>query len=154
MNRKPVSTRPWYRFQNQVKEGDEAADLYVYDFIGDSWDGESVTAKKFVAELQALPESVARLNVHINSPGGSVFDAVAIANVLRGHRAKVAVAIEGLAASAATIVAMGGDSIGIADNALFMIHDPYGLTVGNAKEMRKMADALERARDSIVATSR
>lgn len=152
MLRKPIAPHPWFRFQNAVKEGDEAADIYVYDFIGESWDGESVSAKKFVAELAALPKSVARLNVHINSPGGSVFDAVAIANVLREHSADVVVSIEGLAASAATIVAMGGDTIGIAENALFMIHDPYGFALGNAKDMRKTADALDRARDSIVAT--
>jgi ATP-dependent Clp protease, protease subunit len=144
----------WYKFQNEVREGDEAADLYIYDVIGDSWDGESVTAKRFMADVNGLPQSVGRIRLHINSPGGSVFDAVAIANVLRAHRAAVDVSIEGLAASAATVVAMGGDSIGIAENALFMIHDPYGAAIGGAKEMRDMADALDRVRDGIVATYR
>lgn len=144
--------REWYRFTNEVKEGDGAADLYVYDYIGATWDGEGVTAKKFMADVQALPKSVAQINLHVNSPGGSVFDAVAIANMLRAHRAAVNVSIEGLAASAATIVSMAGDKISIAENALFMIHDPYGFAMGGAKEMRAEADALDRVRDAIVAT--
>lgn len=145
-----ASARAWYRFSNLAADATEA-DLYVYDVIGD-WGVESVTASRFVKDLMALPASVRQINLHINSPGGSVFDAVAIANSLRSHRADVVVKIEGLAASAATIVAMAGDAIQIAENAVFMIHDPWAVTIGGAKDMRAQADALERVRDSIIAT--
>lgn len=146
--------RGWYRFTNQVADGDLEAELYVYDVIGDWGFGESVSARQFVSDLAALPQSVRRITLHVNSPGGSVFDAVAIANSLRAHKADVEVKIEGLAASAATIVAMAGKQIQIAENAMMMIHDPYAIAVGGAKDMRAQADALDRVRDSIVATYR
>lgn len=151
---KPKTERPWYRFTSQAKEGDSEADLYVYDIIGGDWLGEGVTAKQFVRDLEALPASVSKINLHINSPGGSVFDATAIANVLKAHRAAVNVEIEGLAASAATVVAMAGDRVGIAENAMFMIHNPAGFVMGGAEDMRATADALDRVRDAIVATYR
>lgn len=147
--------RIWYRIATQ--QDGVAADLYVYDEIGKSfWDDDTVSAKQFIEDLRALPESVKVLRVHVNSPGGDPFDATAIANALRAQRVEkgrtVEVSIEGLAASAATIITCAGDTIRIADNALFMVHQPWSIEIGDAKAMRAMAEALDRISDSIVAT--
>lgn len=146
-----MKTRSWYRIVNAA-DG-TAADLYVYDSIGKSyWDDSTVTAKQFVADLAALPESVKTIRVHVNSPGGDVFDAVAIANALKAHPASIEMSIEGLAASAATIITMAGDTIRIVKNGLVMVHNPHGFVFGTAEEMRKIAGLLDKVRDSIVAT--
>lgn len=149
--------RNWYRIVAEA--AGQAADLFIFGEIGKSfWDDDAVSAKQLIDALSALPESVSTLRVHVNSVGGDVFDAIAIANVLRSqsrdrHRT-VEMSIEGLAASAATIVTSAGDSIKIADNAILMIHDPIGGTWGPATEMRKMADLLDQVRGSIIATYR
>lgn len=151
------ASRQWYRFAAQAESG--VADLWIYDYIGiDPWDGSGVGAKAFIDELTALPASVTALRVHVNSGGGDVFDGVAIANALRAQSTEksrtVEVLIEGLAASAATLITSAGDSIRIAQNALMMIHDPSALVWGPAAEMRKMAEVLDTVRDAIVATYR
>jgi ATP-dependent protease ClpP protease subunit len=96
--------------------------------------------------------------VPVNSPGGDPFDATAIANALRAERVQkgrtVEVSIEGLAASAASIVTSAGKPIKMARNALVMIHNPRGLVFGPADDMRQMAEALDRVRDAIIATYR
>lgn len=149
--------RNWYRI---VAHADPlVTDLYIYDEIGKSfWGDQTVTAKQFIADLGALPDAVTTLRLHVNSPGGDVFDAVAIANSLRAqHTDKgrtIEVFVEGLAASAATIITSAGDAIHMASNALLMIHDPMGLVMGPPSEMRSMADLLETVRGSIIATYR
>jgi ATP-dependent protease ClpP protease subunit len=148
-----ISNKPWYRIKMQNDGGKDSADIYIYDVIGQSfWDPEAVSAKQLVNEVNALPDSVKTLNVHINSPGGNVFDGVAIANFLKQHKATVNVIIEALAASAASIVAMAGDKIIMADNALMMIHHASALVIGNATDMLEMAALLEKISDSIVTT--
>lgn len=148
-----MNQRQWYRFT--VHAAADVAELLIYDVIGyDFWTGEGVTAKQFVKDLAALPESVATIKVRVNSPGGDVFDAVAIANALKQHKARVEMSIEGLAASAATIITSAGDVIAMADNALLMIHNPWSWAVGEAKDMRKVADDLDKIRGSIIATYR
>jgi len=151
-----AGAREWYRIRCEA--GADVAEIWIYDFIGADWFGEGVSAKSFLDELRALPDSAKTLRVHVNSPGGDVFDAVAIANMLREQsRDKgrtVEMLIEGLAASAATIITSAGDSIKIAENAMLMIHNPSGIVLGEAKDMRSMADALESIRDAIVATYR
>jgi len=150
-----MKLRQWYRFD--AKADGPSADLYIYSDIGYSyWDDTSVTAKSFIDDLNALPAGVQNLNVHINSLGGDVFEAVAITNALRawgGQQGRIVTTmIEGIAASAATIVAMGGTKIIMADNALMMVHNPWTIAIGNAAEMRKTADALDAVRNTIVAT--
>jgi ATP-dependent protease ClpP protease subunit len=149
--------RNWYRFQAQADPA--VVDVHVFGPIGPSiWDDGAVTAATFVAALEQLAAGVTTIRVHVNSPGGDVFEATTIANALRAQRTEhgrtVDVAIEGLAASAASIITMAGAPIRIADNALVMIHDPMALTFGNAGEHRAMSDALDKIRDSIVATYR
>jgi len=149
--------RLWYRILAQA-DG-QAADVYVYDVIGKSWwDDDTVTAKKFIDDLNALPASVVTLRVHVNSAGGDVFDAIAIANALRAQamerKRAVDVLIDGLAASAATIVTSAGDRVIAAANAIVMIHNPQALVVGDARAMQKMAGALDTVREAIIASYR
>jgi ATP-dependent protease ClpP protease subunit len=147
----------WFRFTKSAN----VADVFIYDFIGDWIDdywGFGVTARSFIASLQDISPDTTTIRVHINSPGGDVFSALTIANALRSQRQEkgrtVEVLIEGLAASAASVVAMGGGSIKIADNALMMIHDPWGVVQGNARDMRQTAGTLDTIRDSVVASYR
>lgn len=148
--------REWYRIRCEADAA--VAEIWIYDIIGADWFGDGVTAKNFLAELRALPESAKTLRVHVNSPGGDVFDAVAIANLLRAQSQEkgrtIEMLVEGLAASAATIITSAGDSIKIASNAMMMVHNPSGMVWGEAKDMRSMADALDSIRDAIVATYR
>jgi ATP-dependent protease ClpP protease subunit len=125
----------WYRIE--ASAGSEA-DVWIYDEI--SWLG--VQAEQFVRELNAVKASTIRL--HINSPGGNVFDGSTIHNALRMHPAKVVTHIEGLAASIASYIALAGDEIVIADAAMVMIHDPWAITIGDADEHRKTQEVLEK----------
>jgi ATP-dependent protease ClpP protease subunit len=156
--RRPVGAtgapRQWYRMVAQAAGDAPAthADVYLYDDIGAGFWTDGVTAKDFINELNALPASVATIRLHINSPGGDVFDALAMANALRQHPAAVDVSIEGLCASAATIVSSAGTNVIMADNALMMVHKPLSLAFGNAVDMRAMADVLDRLQGVIVNT--
>lgn len=147
--------RKWYRFE--AKADGVSADLYIYSDIGTSWwDDRAVSAQSFKEDLAAVPASVTELVVHVNSLGGDVFDAVAIANLLRAWGAvpgrTVITTVDGIAASAASIVIMAGSTIRIADNGLVMVHNPWTIAIGNAAEMRKTAEALDAVRNTIVAT--
>jgi ATP-dependent protease ClpP protease subunit len=124
----------------------EGAEVSIYDEIG----AYGVSAKSFLDELGALPED-GPLTLRLNSPGGSVFDAVAIHNALRRHAGPVTVWIDGIAASAASYIAMSGDAVVMPQNAFLMIHDPSGFAMGTAEDMRAMAEALDRIKGSLVA---
>lgn len=127
--------KSWYTIRARAS----GAEVLIYDEIG----AYGVSAKGFLAELGALPED-APIDLRLNSPGGSVFDAVAIHNALTRHAGSVTVWIDGIAASAASYVAMAGDEIVIPENAFLMIHDPSGLVVGTAEDMREMAGTLDK----------
>jgi ATP-dependent Clp protease protease subunit len=139
------SDRKFYRMEKTNK----SADIYLYDIIGDSWDG--TTAKQFATDLKALG-AVETLNIFINSPGGSVFDGVAIYNTLIRHRAQKKVMIDGLAGSIASVVAMAGDTIEIAKNGMVMIHNPWAIMMGNAADFRREADVLDQIGATILLT--
>ena len=124
------------------------AEILIYDEIDPFW---GTGAKEFAAGLKELGE-VTTIHVRINSPGGDVFDGVAIYNLLAQHAAKVIVHVDGLAASIASVIAMAGDEIHLAENALMMIHDPWGSIGGSATEMRAMADLLDTVAATIVTT--
>jgi len=123
----------------------ERAEISIYDEIG----AYGVSAKGFLAELGALPDAVP-IDLRLNSPGGSVFDAVAIHNALQRHAGSVTVWIDGIAASAASYIAMAGDEIVMPENAFLMIHDPAGLVMGTAADMREMAGTLDKIAGSMV----
>jgi len=130
----------WYSIRARGNRP-RAAEVFIYGDIGESWWGESVTAKDFVLEIAAL--DVDELTVRINSFGGSVPDGIAIHNAIKRHQAKVTVSIDGVAASIASLIAMAGDTVEMAENALLMIHAPWGAAVGNSAELRDFADMLD-----------
>jgi ATP-dependent Clp protease protease subunit len=136
----------WYEFRAQMKG---AAEIVIYDEIG----AFGIPAKAFLDELRALGP-VAELTVRINSPGGSVFDGVAIYNALKRHQAKVAIWIDGIAASIASMIAMAGDEVVMPDNAMLVLHDPSGLVAGTAADMRATAEALDKMAAAMVAAYR
>ena len=114
-------------------------ELFIYDDIGPSWMG-MIGADDVVFALRGYS---GRVTVRINSPGGSVDEAVAIYNALDRHSGGVDVAIDSLAASAASYIAMVGEKITIADGAAVMIHSPWTMAMGNSEELRKTADILD-----------
>jgi ATP-dependent protease ClpP protease subunit len=116
--------------------------LQIFDQIGEDWFGGSgISAKAFSDALQSVGPGP--LVVEINSPGGNVWDGLAIYNMLRGRQAPVTTRVVGIAASIASIIALAGDSIEMAEASLFMIHDPSGMVAGTSDDMRKMANALD-----------
>ncbi len=133
--------KSWYT----IRARSSGTEVLIYDEIG----AYGVTAKGFLAELGALPDDAA-IDLRLNSPGGSVFDAVAIYNALRRHPGEVTVWIDGIAASAASYIAMAGDTIVMPENAFLMIHDPSGLVMGTAEDMRSTAEALDKVKVSLV----
>lgn len=118
-----------------------SAEIFIYGDIGESWWDEGVAAKTFVPELAAL--DVDQLTVRIASYGGSVQEGIAIHNALKRHRASVTVVIDSIAASIASLIAMAGDRVEIAENALMMLHAPWGYASGNSAELRQYADLLD-----------
>lgn len=129
---------------------DSSAEIWIYADIGESWWGETVTAKDFVKEVAAL--DVEQITVRINSYGGSVADGIAIYNALKRHKASVTVSVDGIAASIASLIAMAGDRVEIAENALMMLHAPWGYTAGNSAELRQYADLLDKWAHSMAAS--
>jgi ATP-dependent Clp endopeptidase proteolytic subunit ClpP len=135
------SAPTWYAIQ-QTADGE--AEVSIYDEIGFG----GVTAKAFLAELKKL--SGQRVHLRINSVGGSVVEGAAIYNALRRHKGGLVVHIDALAASMASVIAMAGDETLIAGNALVMIHNPWGMTMGDADELRKEADILDKLKKTLV----
>ena len=145
MSKKPLNkNRVWYTLKNQAGQ---PAELLIYDVIGD-WAG--LSARQLVNTLKDMDTD--EITVRINSPGGSVFDGIAIYNSLRHHKASIHVQIEGLAASIASVIAMAGDTVQMAENALLMIHNPFGWVGGDAAELRKVADMLDKTTEVIAQT--
>ena len=130
----------WYRITNKSPD---CAEVMVYDEIG-MW---GITAKKFCEDLSAITAKT--ITLRINSPGGQVFDGFAIYSALKSHSAEVNVKIDGVAASIASVIAMAGDTVEIGKNAFVMIHDPASYAFGNASDLRKEAELLDKLRDSI-----
>jgi len=130
----------WYRISGKASE---VAEIYIYDEI--SWWG--ITAQTFVDELREI--TAPQIDLHLNSPGGDVFDAHAIYQALVDHKAQVTTLIDGLAASAASVIAMAGERIVMGRAAMLMIHDAWGLAIGNAADMRDMAARLDKISDVI-----
>ena len=158
-SRKTPAEPDWYSFKAQA--GNPAsAELHIFGPIGGDtfFYEEAITGKAIAEKLDALPEDVKTIRVLVNSTGGSVFDALHIANALRRQREEmnrsVEVEVEALAASAATIITSAGNSIRVPKNALMMIHNPTAAAVGDASLMLEMAAALEKIRGSIIATYR
>lgn len=136
---------PWFDIKAAV--GNTRAQVFIFGVIVDyKWDAEDVTAKEFIDSIKTLGD----FDLHINSPGGSVPAGNAIYNALQRHKGDVTVYIDGLAASMASVVAMGGARVIMPSNAMLMIHDPWSFASGNAADLRKVADTLDKFKTGLV----
>ncbi|UYM16198.1 head maturation protease, ClpP-related [Endozoicomonas euniceicola] len=133
--------RQWYSIKNEAGKNPE---IFIFDDIDDWW---GVSAQSIIDQIRELDAT--NIDVRINSRGGMVFEGIAIYNVLRAHKADIHVSIDGLAASIASVIAMAGDTVSMAENSMMMIHNPYGWAMGDADEMRKTADVMDKVTDSI-----
>ncbi|WP_370180199.1 head maturation protease, ClpP-related [Alteriqipengyuania sp.] len=123
-------------------EADEPNTISIYDVIGeDWWTGGGFTAARAAAALRSIGKN--DVTVNINSPGGDMFEGIAIYNLLREHPAKVTVNVMGLAASAASIIAMAGDTINMGLGSFLMIHNAWGVVIGNRHDMRDAAGLFD-----------
>lgn len=144
---RPDAIERWQPDVRAASEGD--ATISIYDAIGDNWDGTGVTAKRIGAALRNI--GARDVTVNVNSPGGDFFEGVAIYNLLREHQGKVTVRVMGLAASAASVIAMAGDEILMGDGSFLMIHNAWAVAIGNRHDM---ADAAALAPSISVGSSR
>ena len=135
----------WYSIRAQA----EGAEISIHDEIG----AYGITAKAFLAELGELKDAD-RITLCINSPGGSVFDGIAIYNALRRHPAHVLVVVEGIAASIASVIVCAGDEVVMPENAMLMLHEPSAVVSGTADDLLSMAAALEKMLISLISAYR
>lgn len=126
--------------------------INIHGAIGSGGFGPSVSASQIAAQLDGMPDEP--VAVYINSGGGDVFDGIAIHNALKRHNGKVTVYVDGLAASAASVIAMAGDEVVMPANTMLMVHNPWTMTYGGAEDLRKTADILDQTRDAIVTAYR
>jgi ATP-dependent protease ClpP protease subunit len=139
----------WYQIRAKAGAAD-TTEVLIYGDIGESWFGDTVTAAEFVKTLQGIES--ANLVVRINSFGGSVPDGLAIYNALRRYPGTVSVEIDGMALSIASLIAMAGQKVRIAENAMMMIHAPWTIAIGNSAEMRDQADLLDKFAQSMTSS--
>lgn len=140
---------PWYSIRQRAPAAaaqaagaaPKAAEVFIYGDIGESWWSESVSAAGFVRELNALDAD--QITIRINSIGGSVPDGIAIHNAIKRHKAKTTTVIDGMALSIASLIALAGDTVEMADNATMMIHAPWTYMAGNSADLREQADVLD-----------
>lgn len=133
----------WYAFKN-APDKDGEVELSLYDEIGSF----GIGAKQFIAELKEYKGQ--HVHLRINSPGGEIVEGSAIYNALTRHEGGLTVHIDALAASMASVIAMSGDPVYMADNALLMIHNPWTLAAGEAKDLRKQADLLDTMKSNLI----
>lgn len=146
-----ATIEPFLNIKQEFKaevNGDEAT-LYVYGDIGESWWDETSTSAIDVKNFLET-NSAKTINVRVNSLGGDVFDGIAIYNQLKSHDAKIIMHIDGIAASAASIIAMAGDEIHMPKTSMLMIHNAWTFAYGNAKDFRKVAEDLDKIGNAIV----
>lgn len=137
----PKPGEDWFRIEN--KAGENVTHVYIYDEIG-YW---GTTASDFAKELAVI--DTADIHFHINSPGGEVFDGVAIYNAILNHKSNTTAYVDALAASAASFIATSADKLIMAKNATMMIHDAIGFSYGNAADMAEMKVMLDRISNTI-----
>lgn len=127
----------------ETKQTGDVAVMRLYDVV-DSWGSYwGVSAKEFADALDQVPSNVSEIRLHINSPGGDVFDGTAIANLIRNHSARVVGVVDGLAASIASVIAVACDELQMGANTSLMVHDAWSVAIGNAADMREMAGVLD-----------
>lgn len=142
---KPLVSAPEKSWFQMKATSETSADIYIHDEIG-MW---GISARRFTENLIALG-NINHINLHIHSPGGEVFEGIAIYNQLKNHPATVTVYIDGLAASMASVIAMVGDEVIMPTNAMMMIHKPWGVSAGDANDMRDYADLLDKVENVLI----
>ncbi|MBK5204917.1 MAG: Clp protease ClpP [Polaromonas sp.] len=135
---RPDALERWEPGIHAATEGDNT--ISIYDQIGESWDGSGMTTKRMAGILRNI--GAKDVTVNMNSPGGDFFEGVAIYNLLRQHQGKVTVNVMGLAASAASVIAMAGDEINMGDGSFLMVHNAWAVAVGNRHDMQAASDQL------------
>ena len=141
-----MNHKPWTM---TAKAGGEL-EVLIYEQIGtDFWTGDGITAKQFATDLKAAG-AVAHIHLKVSSPGGSVFEGLAMYNALLSHGAKVTAQVDGLAASIASVIIMAASEISVAANGMVMIHNPSTVVGGDSNEMRKMAETMDKVKTSMV----
>lgn len=138
-----TNNQSWYSIKAKAND---TAEISIYDEIG-FW---GVSAASFAQDLKDCGNNLKQINLHIHSPGGNVFDGIAIYNLLKNHPANVTVYIDGLAASMASVIAMAGHEVIMPENAMMMIHKPWGIQGGDAEDMRKYADLLDKVENTLI----
>jgi ATP-dependent Clp endopeptidase proteolytic subunit ClpP len=134
-----MNKKKWFEIKNSAGE----VTIFIYDEISD-W---GMTAKDFVDQFKKIKAD--KITLRINSPGGDVFDGLAIYNLLRSSGKEIEVIIDGMAASIASVIAMAGTTIKMSNSAMLMIHNPWNWMGGESDDFRKMADILDQIRDII-----
>ncbi|MDO8683115.1 MAG: Clp protease ClpP [Armatimonadota bacterium] len=137
------SKASWYKIIYNEADPEDVAEIFIYDEIGYF----GCSAQDFAAALTQIKAKT--INVRLNSPGGSVFDGMAIYRALERHSAQVIMHVDGWAASIASVIMCAGDVINIAENAYVMIHQPWSFAMGTAEDMRAEADVLDGLQESI-----
>lgn len=138
-----------YEIKNSAESSD-TLDIYIYSDVSKSWwDDEAMSAAKFRKELEKN-KNASQINLFINSMGGSVSEGVAIFNQLKRHKDKVTAYIDGFACSIASVIPMAASKVVMSETAMFMIHNPWTFAMGNAKDLRKTAEDLDKVRDGCI----
>lgn len=138
----PITDSSWY----SIKAGaNQSAEIWIYDEIG----GWGISARQFASELKSLGD-IRHITLRIHSPGGDVFEGMAIYNLLSQHPAQITVKIDGLAASMGSVIAMVGDDVQIPENAMIMVHKPWGIQGGDAEDMRRYAELLDKVEGTLI----
>ena len=130
----------WYRVENKTATG---ADVYIYDEIGYL----GVTAQDFIKDFNAIKAPA--ITLHLDTPGGDVFDGINIFNAIQDHPAEVTVVVDSLAASAGSFIAQAGDKRVMNRNSTMMIHDAHGMTIGNSQDHQRMIELLDKMSNNI-----
>ena len=131
-------------------DSSDAGEVHIYGYITSyPWDDTDVSAKSFKDELDELG-NIKTLNVYVNSYGGAVFQGQAIYSILKRHSAYKNIYIDGIAASIASLIAMAGDTVYMPENAMMMIHNPLSWGFGNANDLRKEAETLDKVREAMI----
>jgi ATP-dependent Clp endopeptidase proteolytic subunit ClpP len=138
---KPLEKPDWYRIEAL---SDDDAEIMIYDVIG--WP--FVEASEFVRAISEMKQSI--ITVRINSPGGDVFDGIAIFNALKAHKSKIVTRVESLAASISSVIALAGSEVQAYQNTMMMIHEPWTYAFGNQYDLRETAEILEKISSNMV----
>lgn len=143
-----LNAEHWYSIQAAGEEGGKPIEVYIYGEIG-FW---GVTSADFIRDLKAADDGVSDVHVHFDTIGGDLFDGVAIHNTLRALGERCTGVIDGACFSAGSVAVCGAHTVRMADNAMFMIHNPWTFMAGDSEELRKMADMMDKASEGIVAS--